>query len=210
MRLKKHLKRIEKIQRELSTRIVEKPVNLEEVSTVGAVDVAYRGNLACYSFVLCSFPSCEVLKIKRGCTGVKVAYIPTFFFLRETRPVLIAISGENFDVLIVEGHGRAHPRGYGLASHIGLLVQKPTIGVAKKPLIQEDLIKVGKAYVSVGNMIDLNSAVRIIEKINENGYPKPLRIADRESRRALAEASRLLNEELQKGYHHGGKRPKDP
>ncbi|MCD6558872.1 MAG: endonuclease V [Palaeococcus sp.] len=183
-----NLKKLEKIQKELSTRIVEKPLNLDEVSTIAAVDVAYKGDLACYSFVLCSFPSCEILKIKRGCLTVKMDYIPTFFFLRETRPVLVALGGENFDVLIVEGHGRAHPRGYGLASHIGLLVRKPTIGVAKRPLIREGMAKVGRAYVSVGNLIDLNSAVRIIERINERGYPKPLRIADKESKRALAEA----------------------
>jgi len=176
-----NLKKIAEVQKKLSERIVEKPLNIEKVKTVGAVDVSYRRNVAKAAFVLCSFPKCEIIKTKIVKTEVTFPYIPTFFFLRETKPILIALKGEDFDVLLVEGHGKAHPRGFGLASHIGILIQKPTIGVAKKPLKAyppNSLVKVGKAYISVGNLIDLESAKKIIEGLNERGYPKPLRIAD--------------------------------
>ncbi|WP_297520326.1 endonuclease V [Thermococcus sp.] len=179
------LELIASLQRKLAGRIVERPLDVSRVEAVAAVDVSYRGNLARSAFVLCSFPGCEVLKTKVVKTEVGAPYIPTYFFLRETRPVLLATKGEDFDVLLVEGHGRAHPRGYGLASHVGLLLRKPTIGAAKRPLkgVSPDLWrKVGKAYVSVGNLVDLGSAVEIVGELLENGYPKPLKIADRLSK----------------------------
>ncbi|MDK2782909.1 MAG: deoxyribonuclease [Thermococcaceae archaeon] len=179
------LKKIAELQRKLSRKIVEQPLDISEVKSVAAVDVSYKGNHAKGAFVLCSFPSCEVLRTKVAETEVTFPYIPTYFFLRETRPILMLVKGEKFDVLLVEGHGKAHPRGYGLASHVGVLINKPTIGVAKRPLPNtKDFVKVGKAYVSVGNLIDLDSAKKIIEMINENGYPKPLRIADKLSKGA--------------------------
>ena len=180
-----NFKKLAEVQRKLSKKIVEKPLDISKVKRIAAVDVSYKGDRARGAFVLCSFPSCEVLKTKVAETEVSFPYIPTYFFLRETRSILMVLKGEEFDVLLVEGHGRAHPRGYGLASHIGLLINKPTIGVAKRPLRgTKDFVKVGKAYVSVGNLIDLDSAKKIVETINENGYPKPLRIADKLSKGA--------------------------
>ncbi|NJE09101.1 endonuclease V [Thermococcus sp. M39] len=182
-----NFKKIAEVQRKLSLRIIEKPLDISKIKTIGAVDVSYKKGKARAAFILCSFPSCGVLRTKVVDTSVDFPYVPTFFFLRETKPILLAAKGESFDVLLVEGHGKAHPRGYGLASHIGLLLKKPTIGVAKKPLrgyVEGSLVKVGKAYVSVGNLIDLSSAAKIVEMVNENGYPKPLKIADKLSKGA--------------------------
>ncbi|QDA32377.1 endonuclease V [Thermococcus indicus] len=184
--MQKKLERIAAAQAKLARRVVERPVDPGNVRVVAAVDVSYRGNMARAALVLCTFPDCEVLGSKTAVVDVTFPYIPTYFFLRETRPVLMVLRGEEFDLLLVEGHGRAHPRGYGLASHIGLLVGRPTIGVAKGPLrgAPEGLFKrMGKAYVSVGHLIDLESAVRIIEPLLEGGYPRPLRLADRLSKR---------------------------
>jgi len=184
--LQEKLERIAVVQLKLAGRIVEKPVDPNSVQTVAAVDVSYRENLTKTALVICTFPDCKLLRSKTVVTDVTFPYIPTYFFLRETRPVLRVLRGEEFDVLLVEGHGRAHPRGYGLASHIGLLVGRPTIGVAKRPLRgapEGSFRRVGKAYVSVGHLIDLESAVKIAEPLLEGGYPKPLRLADRLSKR---------------------------
>ncbi|NJE75822.1 endonuclease V [Thermococcus sp. ES12] len=186
MEFEKKLQRIRKVQEKLASRIEERPLGQESVKTIAAVDVSYREETARTAFVLCSYPDCEVMRTKVVETEVQFPYIPTFFFLRETRPILLALRGEEFDLLLVEGHGKAHPRGYGLASHIGLLLGRPVIGVAKRPLRgvpEKDFRKVGKAYVSVGHLIDLDSAVRLIEPLLERGYPKPLRLADRLSKR---------------------------
>jgi len=180
------LRKIERAQEKLASRVEKRPLRPEEVKTVAAVDISYRGDTARGAFVLCSYPDCKVLRTKVVETEVPFPYIPTFFFLRETRPILLALRGEEFDLLLVEGHGKAHPRGYGLACHIGLLIERPVIGVAKRPLkgvAEKDFRKVGKAYVSVGHLVDLESAVRLIEPLLEGGYPKPLRLADRLSKR---------------------------
>ncbi|ACJ16045.1 endonuclease V [Thermococcus onnurineus NA1] len=186
MELGKKLKKIEETQRKLALRVVESPLEIEKVQTVAAVDVSYRENTARAAFLLCSFPDCEVLKTKVVETEVSFPYVPTFFFLRETRPILLVLRGEDFDLLLIDGHGKAHPRGYGLASHVGLLIGRPTIGVAKKFLRgapERSFVRVGKAYVSVGYLIDLDSAARIVETLLERDYPKPLRLADRLSKR---------------------------
>ncbi len=183
LRLK--LGRISEIQRRLSQRIVERPVKLSEVKLVSGVDVSYKGKLARAAAVVCTFPDCEVVSVNKVSIEVPFSYIPTFFFLRETRPAFLSLRGLDFDLLFVEGHGKAHPRGYGLASHIGVLINKPTIGIAKAPLKgvpPQTYVKVGKAYVSVGHLIDLESAVGITASILENGYPRPLRIAHRLSK----------------------------
>ncbi|ACS33417.1 Endonuclease V (Deoxyinosine 3' endonuclease) (nfi) [Thermococcus gammatolerans EJ3] len=181
MEMDKLLKRIAEVQLELARKIVERPLPLDDVSTVGAVDVSYKGEKARSAFVLCSFPECRLLKARTIETTVRFPYIPTFFFLRETKPALMAIGKERPDVLLVEGHGRAHPRGYGLASHIGLILNVPTIGIAKRLLRntpEGSWAKVGKAYVSVGHLIDLPSAVKIVKALSRGGYPLPLKLAD--------------------------------
>ncbi|WP_297062395.1 endonuclease V [Thermococcus sp.] len=184
--IREKLKKITEVQGELSKRIAERPVRRGDVKTVGAVDVSYKGDTAVSALVVCTFPECEVLETRTAKTQIGFPYVPTYFFLRETMPVLLVVGNANFDVLLVEGHGKAHPRGYGLASHIGLLIGKPVIGVAKKPLrgVSPKLYRrVGKAYVSVGHLIDLTSAVEIVKILNDEGYPKPLKLADKLSKR---------------------------
>ncbi len=175
------LKKIADVQLKLARKIREQPLALKDVVTVGAVDVSYREKKARAAFVLCTFPECRILKQRIIETTVEFPYVPTFFFLRETKPALLAIGADMPDVLLVEGHGKAHPRGYGLASHIGLILNVPTIGIAKRLLRNTpggSWVKVGKAYVSVGHLIELSSAVAIVKALNRNGYPLPLKLAD--------------------------------
>lgn len=178
------LKRIAEIQRKLAERIVERPLRLSEIKRIAAVDVSYRGNFGCSALVVCTFPECEPIETRTVRVEVTFPYVPTYFFLRETRPVIVVTKGAEFDVLLVEGQGRAHPRGYGLASHIGLLLGRPTIGVAKKALkgVEPELYRrVGKAYVSVGHLVDLKSAADVVSALG-GSYPKPLKLADRLSK----------------------------
>ncbi|WP_457743039.1 endonuclease V [Thermococcus sp.] len=183
--IQEKLRKVTEIQQRLSKRVVEKPLNLEKIKTVAAVDVSYRENFGYSALVVCTFPDCKPVETRTVKVEVVFPYISTYFFLRETGPIIVVTRKANFDVLLVEGHGKAHPRGYGLASHIGLILRKPVIGVAKRPLrgvSAETYRKVGKAYVSVGHLVDLESAVKIIKILNEKGYPKPLKLADRLSK----------------------------
>jgi len=182
--IREKLEKIAQLQWELSKRVVEKPLDMDSIETVGAVDVSYRENTAVSALVICTFPDCEVVEAKTAKVKVTFPYIPTYFFLRETRPILVVAKNADFDVLLVEGHGKAHPRGYGLASHVGLVLKRPVIGVAKRPLrgVQGNPYKkVGKAYVSVGHLVDLKSAAEVVKALG-GSYPKPLKLADKLSK----------------------------
>jgi deoxyribonuclease V len=133
-------------------------------------------------------------------------YIPGFLAFRELPVIVRALEkiGCAADVIIVDGHGICHPRGLGIASHLGLMVDVPTIGCAKKrlvgeyeppgmekfdhaPLVYRDEIvgaalrsraNVKPVFVSPGNMIDLLSSLDIVKTlVGRYRIPEPLRWA---------------------------------
>jgi deoxyribonuclease V len=117
-------------------------------------------------------------------------YVPGLLAFREIPPVVGALREvrSEVDVVIFDAHGRAHPRGQGLASHLGLFLDVPSVGCAKSRLVGEheepgpekgdtaDLVyrekvvgkvvrtrpRVSPVYVSVGNRIDLASSVDLV------------------------------------------------
>jgi deoxyribonuclease V len=186
-------------QRELSA-LVE-AVELEhEVELVAGVDVSYVGGAA-YSAAVVMDESLEVLEVSTAETRVEFPYVPGFFSYRELRPALKALQGlSGYDVLMVNGHGLAHPRGFGLASHIGVETGKPTMGVARRllfgepddPDADETLIKHGgkvigakmtsptgsPVYVSVGHLITLEACMEIADAcFLDHSLPEPLMAA---------------------------------
>ena len=139
-------------------------------------------------------------------TGVKVKfpYIPTFLAFRELEPMLKAIKGLEADVYMIGAQGVAHPRRAGLASHLGVILDRPTLGVAKNRLCGEaemppdergayTLLKdngetigavvrtrtgVEPVYVSVGHKISLEVSIRItLETARNYRLPEPIRAA---------------------------------
>ena len=182
--------------------------------TVAGVDTAYRQNRACAAVVVISL---EDLKIIEEVVAVKPArfpYIPGLLSIREGPVILEALSRLKAapDVLMVDGHGIAHPRRFGLASHLGLFTGIPAIGCAKTRLIGEyeepqstrgsiaNLTDEGETigavvrtrtgvkpvFVSIGHRINLDLCIRIVLK-SCRGYrlPEPLRRADHLSRKKL-------------------------
>jgi deoxyribonuclease V len=135
-------------------------------------------------------------------------YIPGLLSFREIPVILAALEKLQTtpDVLMTDGHGMAHPRRFGLACHLGVLLDLPTIGCAKsvfvgehetlpeaqgstKPLMDgaetigmamRTRDKVKPIYVSIGQYVDLSSAVRVVLACGV-GYrlPGPIRWADR-------------------------------
>jgi deoxyribonuclease V len=135
-------------------------------------------------------------------------YIPGFLGFREVPALLAAWArlDPKPDLVMVDGHGIAHPRGLGIASHLGVLLDLPTIGVAKSVLVGEPagmlgaepgarvpLVWHGRAiamalrtraranplYVSVGHRVGLESAVEWVLRTAGRGYrlPEPTRLA---------------------------------
>ncbi len=111
------------------------------VSRVAGVDVSYQknGDLFFASVVVLSFPEFEVLEEASACQQVDFPYIPGLLSFRELPVVLQAFEGLTTvpDAVLVDGQGIAHPRGLGIASHLGLWLDLPTIGCAKSRLCGE-------------------------------------------------------------------------
>ncbi|HHW04752.1 MAG TPA: endonuclease V [Methanothermobacter sp.] len=121
-----------------------------------------------------------------------IPYISGFLGFREAEAILDVLNGlENpFDVLMVNGNGTLHPRGFGLASHVGVLLGKPTIGITRRPIKEAErdnsLLKIkGKVegkivngiIVSVGHKITLKTAVKVVKNTSIYKMPEPLRQA---------------------------------
>lgn len=174
---------------------------------IAGVDVSYQGDVAASACVVMD-NDLEVIDSASTVIPVSFPYIPGYLMFRET-PAIEAIAEHvsGFDVLMVNGHGIAHPRGCGLASHVGLKLDQPTIGVARNLLVGEkgemghsvkyddeivatEINRPGHPpfYVSTGHRISLTSCVEIVERMAGKGQlPEPVRLAHLEARRLMRE-----------------------
>jgi deoxyribonuclease V len=190
----------ERLQEMLSKQVIETDC-FESIQTCAGVDVSYTEDTASAACVLMAHGSVTGQKVFRG--RPTFPYVSTFFALREfplIYEVLKRLESE-FDVLFVHGHGRAHPRKFGLACHTGVYFQKPTIGVAGNVLVGEydkdftdwtyvyrnhEIIgavlqtnpKMNPIFISVGHMISLKTAIKItVENVKTHKFPEVLRLA---------------------------------
>ncbi|MCP4229371.1 MAG: endonuclease V, partial [bacterium] len=112
-----------------------------DVKAVAGVDVAYYKpegkNIA--AAALFSYPTLESADVKYLVGETEFPYIPGLLSFREVGVIvdLLAPISDTIDVIMVDGQGIAHPRRVGLASHLGVLLDKPTVGVAKSRLVGE-------------------------------------------------------------------------
>lgn len=186
------------------------------VCTVAGADVSYKDDLAYAAITLLDFPALTLRLSVTVRILVHFPYIPGLLAFREGPPVLAAWEQLPLkpDLVICDGHGIAHPRGLGLASHLGLWLATSTIGVAKSCLYgQHDLLGdqagdqaelhdevetervIGVAlrtsagakpvYVSPGHLVDLGHAVTfVLACCLGNRIPEPLRLAHQVAKRS--------------------------
>ena len=173
------------IQRTLTEKVQEKPLP-QPPKTIAGIDVSIRGNLAQAAIVV---PGLEVVDRAIHRAEVPFPYISGLLSFREVPVILPALEKLSFrpDVLMTDSQGRAHPRRMGLACHLGVLLDRPTFGVAKTrltghfedlgtakgsraPLVHKDetvgvalrtRTGVKPVYVSVGHRITLEEAVEL-------------------------------------------------
>jgi deoxyribonuclease V len=171
-----------------------------EVHTVAGVDVGFRGDIARAAVVVLSFPGLEPVEVARGEAELTFPYVPGLLTFREGPSVLAALEKLTTwpDLFIFDGQGLAHPRRIGLAAHMGVILDHPSIGCAKSrltgthaepgervgdwvPLLDgEEIIgavvrsraKVKPLYVSIGHRVDLATAVDLVLRCTK-GYRLP-------------------------------------
>jgi deoxyribonuclease V len=127
------------IQQELKKKLILRDSDIsQQVRTIAGADISYsRGDdLFFAAVIVCDFPALNILETATYSKRVTFPYIPGLLTFREGPALIEAFNKlENIpDVVIFDGHGIAHPRGMGLASHMGLLIDIPSIGCAKKRL----------------------------------------------------------------------------
>jgi deoxyribonuclease V len=139
-----NLAEAEAIQEQLRSQVITDD-DLGEVRTVAGVDAGYEDDpeageghvLARAAIVVLAFPSLRPLDYTIARKPTAFPYIPGFLSFREAPAVIDALEALRVqpDLLICDGQGIAHPRRLGIASHIGVVTNRPTIGCAKSLLI---------------------------------------------------------------------------
>lgn len=176
---------------------------------IAGADVGFEqeGEVTRAAIVLLKYPSLELVEYQVARIATTMPYIPGFLSFREYPALLAAwdLLTQKPDLLFVDGHGISHPRRLGVASHFGLLVDVPTIGVAKKRLCgkfdplgdepgeQQPLMDKGEQlgwvlrskkrcnplFISTGHRVSNHSALIWVQRCLA-GYrlPEPTRWAD--------------------------------
>lgn len=193
--------KIIELQNEFSKKVITHDyLNNNNISNVCGIDVSYKDLNAFSSAVIVDKNTLEIIEIVNEKRTSSYPYIPGFFMLREGEPLLkiVRLLKNLFDVLLIDGHGILHPRQCGLASYVGIMIDKPTIGVAKNLLcgsiLESNYVEYNKTilgytikknnkkdiYVSVGHKISLETSINIVKKLTKKSefIPEPLRIAD--------------------------------
>ena len=202
------------IQRDLRQRLsLVDTIAIPDIHHVAGVDNGYvrRGasTTAFAAVIVLTFPGHEVVETQVASCPVEFPYVPGLLSFREAPAMLAAfrqVESEP-DVVLVDAHGYAHPRRLGAASHLGLLLGRPTIGCAKSRLVghyeepgpnhgdRAPLVdrgeqvgavvrtRVGRGplFVSPGNGVSISTAVEIaLACCRDNAFmPEPTRLADR-------------------------------
>ncbi len=202
--LQKKIEKARLLQSKLAEKIKIRPLRLDK-GIIAGIDVSYRNEFMFCAIVLLNFPSLRIADIYSDKKKVDFPYIPGFLSFRELPVILKTFKQvkEKVSLIFCDGQGIAHPRGFGLASHIGSVLNIPSIGCAKSRLIgtyKEPGIKKGSysdliynekivgavvrtrdncqpIFVSPGNCIDIESSVKYVLMTSRFRIPEPTRLA---------------------------------
>lgn len=167
------------LQRELAQRLVLFDRLPQPLTTVAGVDVScrFRSRLFHAAIVLFSYPRLELLETTTASLEIDFPYIPGLLSFRELPVILRAAQKltQVPDLLLVDGQGIAHPRRLGLASHLGLWLERPTLGCAKSRLYGEH----GEVGVEKGAQTPLldSSGLEIGSLLRTRSRVKPLYVS---------------------------------
>jgi len=182
------------------------PLPLSAIRTIAGIDVSVKDDNSTAAVVVLSFPELIVIESARAKMPTPFPYIPGLLSFREIPVILRAFEDIQTvpDVLMVDGMGRIHPRKLGIACHLGLWLNLPSLGVGKTPFIgthaplssekgasthilyHDEVLGVAlrtrenvkPLYISVGHKLDLDSAIAItLACVGKYRQPEPIRQA---------------------------------
>lgn len=202
------LEELAKKQFLIAKKVVLRPLDENKINFIAGVDVSYFNGYS-LGVVAILDKKLRVEKVVHSIEKTSFPYISGFLAFREIPIVLkcfelLQKEGAMPDIIIFDGQGIAHPRKAGLASHAGVILDLPTIGVAKKllygncvppkevgqssPIVNKDDTILGYAYlskrntnpiyISPGHLTDAESSLNFTKKlITSYKLPEPTRIA---------------------------------
>ncbi len=195
------------LQVRLKTQVIhDQPLKLDSIRLVAGVDTSVKENISQAAVVVASYPDLQLVETVAAQRPTPFPYIPGLLSFREGPGLEEAFEKlqQEPDVFIFDGMGRAHPRRIGIATHMGLWLQKPTIGCGKTLLIGKytepgndrgdysDLIDKGEVigavvrtkdgakpvYISVGHLADLRTSIQLVLNCTTKyRLPEPIRFA---------------------------------
>jgi deoxyribonuclease V len=214
------LARARRLQERLRARVREEPLP-RPVRLVAGADVSYdRGSpLLFAAVVVLELPHLGLVEVARAQGRARFPYVPGYLSFRELPTLLAAFSRLRVrpDVVLCDAHGRAHPRRFGLACHLGVALDLPSVGCAKSPLVgswralgprhgaraalRDGSERIGEVlrtregvkpvFVSVGHRTTLADARRLVLACSRGcRIPEPLRAAHLEVNRLRREGGR--------------------
>jgi deoxyribonuclease V len=189
------------LQRSLRERVRLQPLR-KQIKTIAGADISFNkfSPVVYAGLVVMRLPSLEVIEEVGVVSETRFPYVPGLLSFRESPSVLEAWARLKTepDAVMFDGQGIAHPRRVGIASHVGLIVNRPTLGCAKSVLVGKyeepdeerghwtELIdknevvgaalrtktKVQPIFVSPGHLIDLEGAIKLTLE-SDGGYRQP-------------------------------------
>ena len=216
-----NLRELNKEQLKLAKKVIVKD-DFDELKYIGGCDQAFFDNTVISAVVVLDIDTLKVVEKKYATAKAPIQYIPGFLSYRESPAIVEAVSKlqQKPDVLMVDANGILHPRRIGMASHLGILLDMPTIGIAKKLLLGEE--KDGKVfvegearavamktkehakpiYISPGHRVSLKTASELVKKcmVEKHKLPEPLHEAHKYSNKVK---ERLTSKEGEKESGEG-------
>jgi len=210
------------IQDKLSKQVIKTNAMSLPINLIAGADVAYNEefNIMVGAITVLNPETFEIVEQAYEIMKIEFPYIPGLFSFREIPPLVKAFHKLNLkpDIIVCDGHGISHPKGIGMATHLGLELDIPTIGCAKKRLVgyfDKEKIKPTKGsttnliwndeivgsvlrtrddtkpmFVSIGHKIDLETSIKYILKMcREYRLPETTRSSD-------SLVNRILKEEI--------------